>query len=60
MNLLFDSEHQKNLAKACEKADPKFELLNKFYGEREFALGYLTLADFKVAEFSNWVENIAP
>lgn len=43
-----------------EKSKPKFELLNKFYGEKDFALGYLTLIDFLAAEYGYWLEKIAP
>jgi len=36
------------------------ELLNKFVGEKNFALGYLTLIDFVVAENSNYIERVFP
>ena len=36
------------------------EYLSKFYGEKEFALGYLTIIDIKVAEYSNWIEGVLP
>ena len=41
---------------AFEKAKPKLELLNKFIGNKQFALGYLTLVDFYIAEFSYYFE----
>jgi hypothetical protein len=34
--------------------------LGNFYGDKDFALGYLTLFDFQVAEFSHYVEKLAP
>ena len=45
---------------ATEKVLPKFDELAKFYGDKDFALGYLTLADFQYAEFSYYVEKLAP
>lgn len=39
---------------------PKLEEIAKFYGEKDFALGYLTLVDFQVSEFSFYVEKLAP
>lgn len=39
---------------------PKLDELAKFYGERDFALGYLTIVDFQVAEFSYYIEKLAP
>ena len=35
-------------------------MLNDFYGEKEFALGYLTLADFYLSEFSYYIEKLSP
>ena len=58
--LFWDKEWQGKLEGALTKAQPKIELVSKFYGEKEFALGYLTVADFSVAEFSHYVEKIAP
>jgi len=34
------------------KVKAKIEELNKFIGEKEYLMGYLTLADFKIAEAS--------
>ena len=39
-----------------EKVKPKLELLNKFIGNKDFALGYLTLVDFYIAEHSYYFE----
>lgn len=58
--LFWDKEWQSKVEAALTKIDPKLDALAKFYGEKEFALGYLTLADFYVADFSNYLEKIAP
>jgi hypothetical protein len=47
--LFFNKDHETAKAGVLEKYKPKLELLNKFIGEREFALGYLTLVDFVIA-----------
>jgi glutathione S-transferase len=47
-------------AAAFEKVKPKFEFLKGFVGEREFALGYLTLADFILAERLYFLEAAKP
>lgn len=43
-----------------ESLNLKFSQINEFYGEKEFAFGYLTLIDFRIAEFANWVEKLYP
>lgn len=58
--LVFDKEWEGKVAGLVEKFTPKLNDLAAFYGEKEFALGYLTLADFHVAEFSHYVEKITP
>lgn len=58
--LFWNKDWQAALPAALEKAAPKLELLNQFYGEKKFALDYLTVADFQIAEFSYYVEKIAP
>lgn len=45
--------------KACEKIKPKLELLNKFYGEKEFALGYVTFVDFFLGELSYYIKELS-
>lgn len=42
------------------KVKGKMEELNKFIGEKEYLLGYLTLADFKIAEASYYLEKMYP
>lgn len=60
MPLVFDPEWKNKLNDAVAKITPKLDELSKFYGDNEFSLGYLTLADFYISEFSYYVENIAP
>ena len=47
------------LGPALEKAVAKFELVQKFVGEKEFMLGYLTILDFKISELSYYIEKIS-
>ena len=42
------------------KYKAKLEQLNKFVGEKSFVLGYLSLADFVVAEDSHYIERVFP
>ena len=35
-------------------------MISKFIGEKDWALGYLTLPDFVFSETSNHIEKIAP
>ena len=58
--LFWDKDWESKIKGIIEKVTPKFEEFEKFYGEKEFALGYLTLADFQITEFSYYVEKIAP
>jgi glutathione S-transferase len=43
-----------------EKARPKLDALRNFVGEGQFALGYLTLADFLLAENLYYFETLYP
>ena len=47
--LFWDKEYEAKKAAALEKAAPKFAYMSKFYGEKEFALGYPTLVDFQLS-----------
>ena len=40
------------------KVKAKIEELNKYIGEKEYLMGYLTLADFKIAEASYYFEKL--
>lgn len=58
--LYFNKDYQTAKAGVIEKYRPKLEALNKFVGENKFALGYLTLADFIVAEDSHYIQRLFP
>lgn len=58
--LFWDKDWEGKIKGVIEKVLPKFDEVAKFYGEKDFALGYLTLADFHFTEFSYYVEKIAP
>lgn len=58
--LYFNKDYETTKAGVIEKYRPKLEALNKFVGENKFALGYLTLADFVVAEDSHYIERLFP
>ena len=42
------------------KYQHKAECLDRFYGGKSTALGYLTLADFYVTELSYYIEKLVP
>lgn len=58
--LFFNKEYETAKVGVIEKYAAKLEQLNKFVGEKDFVLGYLTLADFVVAEESNYFARIFP
>ena len=58
--LFWDKEWEAKFPAALEKSLPKIQKIADFYGEKEFALGYVTLADFHLSEFSYYFEKIAP
>jgi len=58
--LFFNKDYEAAKGGIIEKYAPKLEQLNKFVGEKSFVLGYLTLADFVVAEDSHFIERVFP
>lgn len=61
MTLCFNEKFAEEKDKIYEeKIKGKVALVNKFLGEKEWLVGYLTLADFKVAEAVNYLEGIWP
>ena len=50
--LLFHENFETEKAVAIGKIKRKLDLVQKFYGDKNFALGYITLVDFMFAEFS--------
>lgn len=58
--LFFNKDYETAKTAVFDKYKPKLELLSKFIGEKQFVLGYLTLADFIIAEDSNYIERLFP
>lgn len=58
--LYFHKDHETAKVGVFEKYKGKLEQLNKFVGNKRFVLGYLTLADFIVAEESHYIERLYP
>jgi hypothetical protein len=58
--LFFNKDYETVKAETIAKYLPKLEELQKFVGEKKFVLGYLTLADFIVAEDSHYIERLFP
>ncbi len=58
--LFFNKDHETARVPLLEKYKPKLDQLDKFVGEKPFALGYLTLIDFIVSEDSHYIETIWP
>ena len=57
--LFFSETFADSLPLTVEKIKPKIELVNKFYGEKEFALGYITIVDFLFAELSYYIREVS-
>lgn len=58
--LFFNANHATEKAGVLEKYAGKLSELEKFVGGKQWALGYITLIDFIVAEFSHYVETVFP
>lgn len=58
--LFFNKDHANAKGPLMEKYKPKLEYLQKFIGSKEWAMGYLTLIDFIIAEDSNYIEAVYP
>lgn len=59
LNMFFSPAHStQKTALYDNKVKTKLEELNHFIGDKEFALGYLTLIDFKIAEMSYYFEKL--
>lgn len=58
--LFFNKDHETARAEVLKKYAAKLDELNKYVGEKDFVLGYLTLADFHVAEDSYYIETVFP
>lgn len=58
--LLWNKDYENVKIEALEKARSKFNTLRDFVGENKFALGYLTLVDFILAENLYYFEALYP
>ena len=58
--LLTDKNFEQKLEEAKKKVVPKLEYFQKFIGEKDTAVGYLTIVDFYLAEFSYYIATIFP
>ena len=58
--LFFNKDHANAKIPLFEKYKGKLEQLAAFVGDKEWALGYLTLIDYNVAEFSNYIRTVYP
>ena len=59
-SLVFDPDWSKKVEEVSGKLIPKLDEYAKCYGQKDFALGYLTLADFYIVEGSYHIEKIFP
>lgn len=58
-SLFFSPNHQNDKVRLYDnKVKAKLEELNHFIANKDFAIGYLTLADFKIAEASYYFEKL--
>ena len=60
IGLCFNPDHEKAKQEVLEKVKPKLNYIRDFIGDRQWALGYLTLADFFLAENLNYFEALFP
>lgn len=58
--LFFDKEYQTKLKETWEKVLPKLQYFEKFVGDKEWTLGYLTLVDFQISELAPYFEKLYP
>lgn len=60
VGLCFNPDHEKAKVAVFEKFQPKLDYLKAFVGDKQWAMGYLTLADFFLAEMLNYFEALFP
>ena len=58
--LIFNKEYESVKAEALEKARDKLNYVKSFVGDKEFALGYLTIVDFYLADYLYTFEFLYP
>ncbi len=61
LRTLFGNPHWETArGEILPKIKPKIDFLKQFVGDKEFALGYLTVADFYLSEYLYYFETIFP
>jgi glutathione S-transferase len=60
VGLCFNPDHEKTKIEVLEKVRPKLNYIRDFVGDKQFALGYLTLADFYLSEQLAYFEALFP
>ena len=58
IGLLFSDQFEKRDEIFKEKLAPKLDLIAKFVGDKDWAMGYLTVVDFWITEGSYYVEKV--
>jgi glutathione S-transferase len=58
--LFWNKDYENLKIDLLEKSRPRFDALRNFVGEGQYALGYLTLADFLIAENLYYFETLYP
>ena len=58
--LYWNKEYNTAKGGVLEKARTKLDLIQSFIGDKHWALGYLTIADFEIAEASYYFEALYP
>ena len=58
--LFFNKDHENQKGDIFKNYKDKLEQVNKFVGGKDIVLGYLTIADYYIAEFSKYIETIYP
>ena len=60
IGLCFNPDHENAKLEVLEKNRVKLNYIKEFIGDKQFALGYLTLVDFYLAEQLNYFESLFP
>lgn len=58
--LYWNKDYEATKIEVLEKARSKFNYLRDFIGNKDWALGYLTLVDFVLAEMLAYFETLYP
>lgn len=58
--LYWNKEYNNVKGEVLEKARTKLDYIQNFVGDKQWALGYLTIADFEIAEASYYFEALYP